>query len=129
MKHKSQTKKTYPPATKIPAKPQAKEGGAWIIIVTLIFVLIAFLPVFNAGFVNWDDDDYVVKNKAITSLSNMESILTVPVQGNYHPLTMLSLAIGIIFFVVMYQRRVIRHQQELKRINDEKQRELMQGIA
>lgn len=40
---------------------------------------------------------------------------------------MLLLSLGIIFFVVMYQRRVIRHQHDLKRVNDEKQQELMQA--
>src|SRR5262245_56558652 len=40
---------------------------------------------------------------------------------------MLLLAIGIIFFLVLYQRRVIRHQQEIKRINDQKQLELIQA--
>lgn len=38
---------------------------------------------------------------------------------------MLFLACGIIFFVVLYQRRVIRHQQEIKRINEQKQQELI----
>lgn len=40
---------------------------------------------------------------------------------------MLALALGIIFFVVMYQRRVIRHQHEIKKINDQKQLELIQA--
>jgi signal transduction histidine kinase len=40
---------------------------------------------------------------------------------------MLTLALGIIFFVVMYQRKVIRHQHEIKRINDQKQLELIQA--
>jgi tetratricopeptide (TPR) repeat protein len=95
MKHKNQSGKKNPPVAKASAKPVAKEAGSsWMIAVTLILVLIAYIPVFNAGFVNWDDDDYVVKNKTITSFSNMGSILTVPVQGNYHPLTMLSLALN-----------------------------------
>jgi len=37
---------------------------------------------------------------------------------------MLVLVAGIIFFVVMYQRRIIRHQVQLKEINDQKQQEL-----
>jgi two-component system, NarL family, sensor kinase len=40
---------------------------------------------------------------------------------------MLILAIGIIFFVILYQRRVIAHQQELKKINAEKELELVQA--
>ena len=38
---------------------------------------------------------------------------------------MLLLAFGIIFFVVMYQRRVIRHQQEIKVLYEQKQQELI----
>lgn len=40
---------------------------------------------------------------------------------------MLLLAFGIVFFIVLYQRRVIRHQQEIKEINDRKQQELIQA--
>lgn len=42
-------------------------------------------------------------------------------------ITMLILAFGIIFFVVLYQRRVIRHQQELKAIEAQKELELIQA--
>ena len=38
---------------------------------------------------------------------------------------MLLLALGIIFFVVLYQRRVIRHQHEIKKIQELKQQELI----
>lgn len=40
---------------------------------------------------------------------------------------MLLLVVGIIGFVVMYQRRVIRHQDEIRKINDQKQLELIQA--
>lgn len=40
---------------------------------------------------------------------------------------MLLLAISIIFFVVLYQRRVITHQLELKNINTQKELELIQA--
>lgn len=40
---------------------------------------------------------------------------------------MLTLAFGIIFFVVMYQRRVIKHHHELKKINEEKEQELREA--
>ena len=40
---------------------------------------------------------------------------------------MLLLAFSIVFFVVNYQRRVIRHQDEIKSINDQKQLELIQA--
>ena len=40
---------------------------------------------------------------------------------------MLVLALGLILFVVLYQRRVISHQQELKKINEQKELELIQA--
>ena len=40
---------------------------------------------------------------------------------------MLLMSFGIIFFVVVYQRRVIAHQIELKKINDLKELELIQA--
>ena len=40
---------------------------------------------------------------------------------------MLFLAFGIIFFVILYQRRVIRHQQQLNELNKQKELELVQA--
>jgi two-component system, NarL family, sensor kinase len=40
---------------------------------------------------------------------------------------MLTLVASIVFFVTMHQRRVIRHQIELKEINEQKQQELTQA--
>jgi two-component system NarL family sensor kinase len=40
---------------------------------------------------------------------------------------MLTLAMGIIFFVILYQRRVIAHQVELKKTNEQKELELIQA--
>lgn len=40
---------------------------------------------------------------------------------------MLLLVVGIIGFVVMYQRRVIRHQDDIRKINEQKQLELIQA--
>ncbi len=53
--------------------------------------LVAYIPAFGGGFVNWDDDDYVVSNMSLRDGGHTKDILTKPVQGNYHPLTMLSL--------------------------------------
>lgn len=39
----------------------------------------------------------------------------------------LCLAVGIIFFVILYQRRVINHQIQLRAFNQQKQSELMQA--
>jgi len=62
------------------------------ILIISVLTLIAFSPVFNAGFVNWDDDVYVVENTDVIQ-GNIANLITKPVAGNFHPLTMISLAI------------------------------------
>jgi Tfp pilus assembly protein PilF len=62
--------------------------GIWVI---LVLTFIAYLPVLKSDFVNWDDMEYVYENSLITSFSNFSKIISTPVQGNIHPLTMLSL--------------------------------------
>ncbi|MBP7507034.1 MAG: tetratricopeptide repeat protein [Prolixibacteraceae bacterium] len=61
------------------------------ILIISVLTLIAFSPVFNAGFVNWDDDVYVVENTDVIQ-GNITNLITKPVAGNFHPLTMISLA-------------------------------------
>lgn len=71
-----------------------RKAPPWMIPAVLILTFIVYLPNLSAGFVNWDDPDYVVDNLLIRDLSNFSQILSTPIQGNYHPLTMLSLAIN-----------------------------------
>jgi tetratricopeptide (TPR) repeat protein len=65
----------------------------WVLPALLLITFLCFLPSLWAGFVNWDDGDYTYENTFIRSLFNPE-LLTRTVQGNYHPLTMISLAIN-----------------------------------
>ena len=51
-----------------------------------------YLPSLDNGFINWDDNSYVTENPAIAQPSLHD--LTVPVGGNYHPLTMVSLMLN-----------------------------------
>ncbi len=53
---------------------------------------LAYLPVLNADFINLDDNDYVYENEVIRSFSNLGKMFSQPLQGNYHPLTVMSLA-------------------------------------
>lgn len=76
-------------------KKDASETKKYSVALTaliLLLTILAYLPVLKAGFVNWDDPDYVLNNSFIRSFSGINDLLTKPVQGNYHPLTMLSLA-------------------------------------
>ena len=66
----------------------------WHLPFILILTAIVYLPTLNAGFVNWDDPDYIYNNYVIKDLSHVTDFFTVPIQGNYHPLTMISLALN-----------------------------------
>jgi tetratricopeptide (TPR) repeat protein len=86
MKSKPATAKSFP--------DKVTNGNLFIFgSICIILALIVFSPVFTADFVNWDDDYYVIKNTTIQSAGNLGKILKEPVQGNFHPATMLSLAI------------------------------------
>jgi protein O-mannosyl-transferase len=69
---------------------------AWICVavITLITYFV-FSPSLDNGFTNWDDNFYVQGNPLVVGNSiNLEKILLTPVNLNYHPLTMLSLALN-----------------------------------
>lgn len=66
----------------------------WALPCVLGLTFLAYTPAFFARFVNWDDGDYSYNNIIIRSLANFKQLLTTPIQGNYHPLTMFSLAIN-----------------------------------
>lgn len=52
----------------------------------------SFFPLFSAGFLDWDDLDYIKNNPSVQSASfnNIKAFFTKSYLGNYHPLTMLS---------------------------------------
>ena len=78
----------------IPSAQQELKNKKLAVGIILIMTFLAYLPVLQADFVNWDDGDYAYDNALIRSFSNIGQILTTPVQGNYHPITMLSLAVN-----------------------------------
>jgi len=64
-----------------------------IYVALLLFItFVAFFPVLSAGFLNWDDQEFVYKNAAVLGF-DVGSILTQSVLGLYIPLTTLSFAI------------------------------------
>lgn len=65
-----------------------------LLVIALLLTLWAYIPSFSAHFVNWDDDEYVVLNPTIRSFHNWKDLLWTDMQGNYHPLTMFSLALN-----------------------------------
>src|SRR6185503_10426185 len=78
-----------------PIKLKADPVPQWHLPLILILTFIIYIPALGAGFVNWDDPDYVgANNTLIRDFSLLPELITTPVQGNYHPLTMISLAIN-----------------------------------
>ncbi len=68
----------------------------WLLgFVTIFATLIVYFPSINNDFTNWDDPTYVTENSMIRDLKtdNLKAIFTKPVSLNYHPLTMLTLAL------------------------------------
>jgi tetratricopeptide (TPR) repeat protein len=57
---------------------------------------IAYYPVLSNAFIDWDDLKYITENPITRDLSfqGILNMFSQPVMGNYHPLTMLSLAIN-----------------------------------
>jgi protein O-mannosyl-transferase len=66
------------------------------VFIVLILTFLAYIPALKAGFVNWDDPDYVNQQFFTRGLSDLKYLLTTPIQGNYHPLTILSLAFNFV---------------------------------
>jgi len=61
-----------------------------------ILTFIAFSPILNNVFTNWDDMVYVTQNTLIKNLSldGIRAIFKTPVSSNYHPVTILSYALN-----------------------------------
>ncbi|MEZ4884970.1 MAG: tetratricopeptide repeat protein [Chitinophagales bacterium] len=70
----------------------------WLIL-SIVLTFIAFLPSLSNGITSWDDNIYITENPMIFewSVENLKAIFSQPVAGNYHPITMLSLAINYQF--------------------------------
>lgn len=87
------------------ARPPLASSPVWPLVIVVALTALIYLPVLGGDFVDWDDDDYVYRNPRVRehSLSGLLSYFaerdahgqwSLPgVQGNYHPLTMLSLGL------------------------------------
>ncbi len=66
-----------------------------ILSAIIIITIIAFSPTFENGFTNWDDNGYVTENLDIKKEWNEKIgiFFSEYFMGNYHPFTMISLAI------------------------------------
>ena len=90
------TKHTSQKAVKASRTNANKNGLLWLLGI-LIITFIAFSPSLKDGFTNWDDNVYVPENGLIKSVSfdNIKKMFDTDnhVSLNYHPITILSLAI------------------------------------
>jgi protein O-mannosyl-transferase len=59
----------------------------------LLVTFVVYLPSLGNGFTNWDDPTVVTGNPLVIH-PQLARVLTTPVAGNYHPLTILSLALN-----------------------------------
>ena len=93
-------KKTTEKAKVRVRKPEtsvAMSTSMWKYLVPVLAItFVLFLPALQNGFTNWDDVLYVTSNPLLKSLDadGLKAIFTTPVVSNYHPLTILSLAIN-----------------------------------
>ncbi len=85
------------PNRKSGAKKASRKVTAGAIILIAVTVFVSYLPSIQNDFVTtWDDGLYVTNNPLILDLSpkGVQNIFRTPVAGNYHPITILSLAIN-----------------------------------
>jgi protein O-mannosyl-transferase len=87
-----------PPVERRSGKAPAA-GGRWRTVLIALAIgaatLGAFAPALDNQFTNWDDSGYVTDNTLIrdTTLPGIRTMFSSFVEGNYHPLTMLSLGV------------------------------------
>ncbi len=79
-----------------------KRWPSWLLAIVAMAITVACLwPTLQNGWVNWDDDAYVLRNPMVQQLSGEQvgNMFTTAHQvGLYHPVTMLSLAIDYHFW-------------------------------
>ncbi|SOE21279.1 hypothetical protein SAMN06298216_1753 [Spirosomataceae bacterium TFI 002] len=75
----------------VPVQELQPLESKWVILLLAAFVFVFYAKVWGNELV-WDDDPYITLNDAVINF-NLNELLTGFHVGNYHPLTMLSLAI------------------------------------
>ncbi len=78
-------------------KQNIKNNITYLLII-LFTIFVAYSKLYFAGFLSWDDGEYVTKNEEITNISiaNIKLWFSSFYVGNYLPLTMLSYSIDYI---------------------------------
>ena len=82
-------------------KPTAYIRFALLALLVVVSTVVVYSPVRQHGFVNYDDDEYVVRNTHVHSGLTPDSLtwaLTSTATGNWHPLTWMSHALDCQLF-------------------------------
>jgi protein O-mannosyl-transferase len=93
------TKKRVQPAAKGPVlKPfveSTPENELRGLLIAVGLTFLVYIPSLFNGFTNWDDNGYVTTNPLLWNLNaeGLIKLLSEPVMGNFHPLTMLTYAL------------------------------------
>lgn len=99
-------------------KPIQNTGSTrlWVISILLFLSAIAlYSPAIDYGYVNWDDDQYILENHYLDDLSweGLKGIFTSNVVANFHPVTILSYAVEHAFFgkdpAIMHGTNIVLH--------------------
>lgn len=79
----------------MPARILAAGAACWLPLALALVTAAAFAPALHNGFTDWDDPGYVTENHIIRdfSLHGLQAMFRTYVEGNYHPVTMASLAL------------------------------------
>ena len=79
-----------PPTVKKLNRERKTSLWPWMLLVIGI-TAICLSPMLKNGFTNWDDEFYVINNQLLRG-PDWKGIFSQPVVGNYHPLTIITLA-------------------------------------
>lgn len=73
-------------------KPSTARWRLWLGAI-LVLTFVVYIPCLDNEFTNWDDNTYVTENPLLDA-PDFRTILLTPIAGNFHPLTMWSLALN-----------------------------------
>jgi tetratricopeptide (TPR) repeat protein len=95
-KNKLSKKKNTSVASKIPQKSSNRFILLLLVLIAIVATFFSYTPVKNNKLTNWDDDKYIINNPDIRKLDSehLKLLLTKDYEGNYHPVTMLSIALN-----------------------------------
>src|SRR5438552_3830028 len=92
-KNKPRTKKVIAPQAIRKTRYKKKRSLFPLIFLMIVLTGLCLCPMLKNEFTNWDDEYYVVNN-ALLRGPDWAGIFTQPVVSNYHPITVISLAIN-----------------------------------